>query len=155
EQRLITEKANALFELSLQLERCKARREERRDRLVAAVLNSLTTDSRDTQQTTQFLFNHFSRLTTRPQHMQQGKQAVIDLAVRGQLVRQDSNEEPAHAFLARIRSSRTSDGSMNKQGSLFPKEVPFELPHGWSWARLADVCTSITDGDHQPPPKET
>src|SRR5262249_29978689 len=25
----------------------------------------------------------------------------------------------------------------------------------WSWARLADVCTSITDGDHQPPPKET
>lgn len=28
-----------------------------------------------------------------------------------------------------------------------------ELPAGWVWAELAQLCTSITDGDHQPPPQ--
>lgn len=28
-----------------------------------------------------------------------------------------------------------------------------ELPAGWAWAELAEVCTSITDGDHQAPPQ--
>jgi type I restriction enzyme S subunit len=28
-----------------------------------------------------------------------------------------------------------------------------DLPKGWVWAGLAQVCTSITDGDHQPPPQ--
>jgi type I restriction enzyme, S subunit len=27
------------------------------------------------------------------------------------------------------------------------------LPAGWAWADLAEVCTSITDGDHQAPPQ--
>jgi hypothetical protein len=28
-----------------------------------------------------------------------------------------------------------------------------DLPAGWVWAELAQLCTSITDGDHQPPPQ--
>ena len=28
-----------------------------------------------------------------------------------------------------------------------------ELPTGWAWTELDEVCTSITDGDHQPPPQ--
>jgi type I restriction enzyme S subunit len=28
-----------------------------------------------------------------------------------------------------------------------------ELPKGWHWSRLADLALTITDGDHQPPPK--
>jgi len=28
-----------------------------------------------------------------------------------------------------------------------------ELPTGWAWAELSQVCTSITDGDHQAPPQ--
>ena len=28
-----------------------------------------------------------------------------------------------------------------------------DLPSGWEWAELSEVCTSITDGDHQPPPQ--
>lgn len=27
------------------------------------------------------------------------------------------------------------------------------LPTGWAWTELAQICTSITDGDHQPPPQ--
>jgi type I restriction enzyme S subunit len=29
----------------------------------------------------------------------------------------------------------------------------FKLPIGWVWTKLQAVCTSITDGDHLPPPK--
>ena len=33
------------------------------------------------------------------------------------------------------------------------EEVPFEIPKGWEWCRLASVSFSIADGDHMPPPK--
>ena len=34
-------------------------------------------------------------------------------------------------------------------------EVPFEeLPKGWAWARLENLCSVITDGDHQAPPQQ-
>src|SRR6266516_947793 len=28
-----------------------------------------------------------------------------------------------------------------------------QLPKGWVWTDLAQICNSITDGDHQPPPQ--
>ena len=30
---------------------------------------------------------------------------------------------------------------------------PFELPEGWCWCKLEDYVCSVTDGDHQAPPK--
>lgn len=32
-------------------------------------------------------------------------------------------------------------------------EPPFPVPASWAWARLDHLWRSITDGDHQPPPK--
>ena len=32
-------------------------------------------------------------------------------------------------------------------------ELPFDIPESWEWVRLGDTCSSITDGDHQPPPQ--
>jgi type I restriction enzyme, S subunit len=45
--------------------------------------------------------------------------------------------------LGRKRPIKVSEGISN----------PFELPEGWKWARLFDICRSITDGDHLPPPQ--
>ena len=33
------------------------------------------------------------------------------------------------------------------------ENMPFEIPYEWKWMRLKEVCCSIVDGDHQPPPK--
>ena len=32
-------------------------------------------------------------------------------------------------------------------------EIPFDIPPNWQWIRLHQLCKSIADGDHQPPPQ--
>ena len=38
--------------------------------------------------------------------------------------------------------------------SHYPKEGPWELPKGWEWSTLGEVCSKVVDGDHNPPPSE-
>jgi len=108
------------------------------------------------------------------------RQKILDLAIRGKLVPQDPNDEPASVLLERIREQKKQ---MVKEGKLKAKdikndsvifvgedslhyekfsdgsvkcieeEIPFELPEGWAWARLGTVTETIGDGDHQPPPQ--
>lgn len=108
------------------------------------------------------------------------RQKILDLAIRGKLVPQDPNDEPASVLLGRIRQQKQQ---MVKEGKLKPKdikndsvifvgednlhyekfadgsvkciedEIPFELPDGWAWSRLGAVAEAIGDGDHQPPPQ--
>ena len=95
------------------------------------------------------------------------RQKILDLAIRGKLVPQDPNDEPAEVLLERIREQKQQ---MLKEGKLKKKdikndtiifkgednlhyekfqdgtvkciedEIPFEVPEGWSWARLRDIC---------------
>ena len=95
------------------------------------------------------------------------RQKILDLAIRGKLVPQDPNDEPAEVLLERIREQKQQ---MFKEGKLKKKdikndtiifkgednlhyekfqdgtvkciedEIPFEVPEGWAWARLRDIC---------------
>ena len=100
------------------------------------------------------------------------REKVLDLAIRGKLVPQDPNDEPASVLLERIRTQKQQ---MVKDGKLKAKdikddsiifvgednlhyekfadgtvkciedEIPFELPDGWAWCRLKDlfnVCSA-------------
>ena len=103
------------------------------------------------------------------------RQKILDLAIRGKLVPQDPNDEPASVLLERIREKKRQ---MVKEGKLkakdikndtvifkgddnlhyekFPdgsvkcieEEIPFELPEGWEWARLRDFVSFV--GGSQP-----
>ncbi len=33
-------------------------------------------------------------------------------------------------------------------------EIPFEVPAGWEWVRMRTVLRKLTDGSHNPPPKQ-
>ena len=76
------------------LEAAQAKREKRRDRLVAATLHGLNNGdaspapgTRPTfKDSARFYLNHLPRLTTRPEHIHQLRQTILNLAVRGKLV---------------------------------------------------------------------
>ena len=88
------------------------------------------------------------------------RQKILDLAIHGKLVPQDPNDEPASVLLERIRAEKErliKEGKI-KKGKKSAKtsdkpHYPFELPKGWVWCKLEDYVFSVTDGDHQAPPK--
>lgn len=84
---------------------------------------------------------------------------ILDLAVRGKLVPQDPNDEPASVLLKKIAKEKQElikEGKIKKQKvlpAITEEEIPFDIPESWEWVRLEDVTKSITDGDHQAPPQ--
>ena len=76
------------------------------------------------------------------------RQKILDLAIRGRLVPQDPNDEPASVLLERIRAEKErliKEGKIKrskKSASDTPhyENVPFEVPEGWEWCKLIDVC---------------
>ncbi len=77
------------------------------------------------------------------------RELILELAVRGKLVPQDPNDEPASELLKRIAAEKAElvkQGKIKKQKPL-PEisgdEKPFELPVGWEWVRLGDVAEII------------
>ncbi len=73
------------------------------------------------------------------------RELILELAVRGKLVPQDPNDEPASELLKRIAAEKAElvkQGKIKKQKPL-PEisegEKPFELPEGWEWVRLGDL----------------
>ncbi|MDY3230974.1 MAG: restriction endonuclease subunit S [Clostridiaceae bacterium] len=101
------------------------------------------------------------------------RQKILDLAIRGKLVPQDPNDEPASVLLERIREQKKQ---MVKEGKLKAKdikndsvifvgedslhyekfadgsvkciedEIPFELPDGWAWARIFSITEDLPYG---------
>ena len=98
------------------------------------------------------------------------KQKILDLAIRGKLVSQDSNDEPASILLEKIRKEKQElikQGKIKKdrnESTIFvgddkqhyekfadgtikniENEIPFEIPDTWCWCRLKDlgeICSS-------------
>lgn len=73
------------------------------------------------------------------------RELILELAVRGKLVPQDPNDEPASELLKRIAAEKAAlvkQGKIKKHKPL-PKisedEKPFELPSGWEWQRLIEL----------------
>jgi type I restriction enzyme S subunit len=73
------------------------------------------------------------------------RELILELAVRGLLVPQDRDEEPASVLLERISGEKTIlvEEKVIKKPNVFPPisddEKPFDLPCGWAWSRLQDI----------------
>ncbi|EQB9441374.1 restriction endonuclease subunit S [Shigella flexneri] len=83
------------------------------------------------------------------------RELILELAVRGKLVPQDPNDEPASDLLKRIAAEKAElvkQGKIKKQKPL-PKiseeEKPFELPEGWEWVHLPDIYCSISESSRK------
>ncbi|HHA1916768.1 TPA: restriction endonuclease subunit S [Enterobacter asburiae] len=77
------------------------------------------------------------------------RELILELAVRGKLVAQDPNDEPASELLKRIAAEKAElvkQGKIKKQKPLpeiSEDEKPFELPEGWELNRLGDLINVI------------
>jgi len=77
------------------------------------------------------------------------RELILELAVRGKLVPQDQNDEPASELLKRIQAEKAkliTEGKLKKEKPLPPiseDEEPFELPSGWDYASFGDVVEII------------
>ena len=76
------------------------------------------------------------------------RELILELAVRGKLVPQDANDEPASELLKRIQAEKAkliAEGKVKKEKPLAPiteDEKLFELPSGWEWVYLDDIGTT-------------
>jgi type I restriction enzyme S subunit len=156
EQHRIAAKVDELMALCDELEGTQAKRERRRARLVAATLHGLNNGDDSSEpgghptfsESAHFYFNHLPRLTTRPEHIHQLRQTILNLAVRGKLVPQDPRDEPAPHLLKRIQRKRellVKEGKIRK-GETLPTlseaETPFDVPQTWLWVRVPEVADS-------------
>jgi len=100
------------------------------------------------------------------------KAKILGLAIRGKLVPQDPNDEPAAVLLERIKAGKAklvkakkikkdknpSEIVVGADGATYEKfedgkskdisdELPFDLPQGWAWCRIRDV-TVLRRGEY-------
>ena len=154
EQHRIVAKVDELMALCDRLEAAQTEREGRRDRLVAASLHRLNNgaDANAFREHARFHLQHLPHLTTRPEHIQQLRQTILNLAVRGRLVPQDPNDEPASELLKRIQVEKAqlvAAGAIRKEKPLPPvseDEAPFSIPPTWSWTRIGSPALLIEYG---------
>ena len=106
--------------------------------------------------------------------VQQAKNKILDLAIRGKLVPQNPDDEPASVLLERIRAEKEE---LIKQGKIkrdkkesvifkgddnsyyekvgnnvncIDEKIPFELPEGWAFIRLNTAWELISGRDLSP-----
>ena len=98
--------------------------------------------------------------------VKQAKAKILDLAIHGKLVPQDTADEPASVLLEKLRAEKeakikagklkrdkndsyiyksTTDNChyekfSGKDAVCIEDEIPFELPEGWAWCRLGEIC---------------
>ncbi|MFQ2403801.1 restriction endonuclease subunit S [Aeromonas caviae] len=78
------------------------------------------------------------------------RELILELAVRGKLVPQDPNDEPASVLLERIAAEKArlvKEGKLKKSKPLpeiTEEEIPFELPEGWMWCRVGSITNAST-----------
>ncbi|OEE37042.1 restriction endonuclease subunit S [Vibrio ordalii] len=158
EQHRIVAKVDELMALCDQLEQQTEASLDAHQVLVETLLATLTNSQDATELMASWarISEHFDTLFTTEQSIDQLKQTILQLAVMGKLVPQDPTDEPAARLLERIAEEKAQlvkEKKIKKQKALPPianSEKPFELPEGWVWCRLDDICQGITSGSTPP-----
>ena len=88
------------------------------------------------------------------------KSKVLDLAMRGKLVKQDPNDEPASVLLEKIKTEKAElvkEKKIKKSKPLPPitdEEKPFDIPDSWEWVRLGNITHFVGTGMVVPASKQ-
>ena len=151
EQHRIVAKVDELMALCDRLEAARTERESTRNRMAAASLVRLNDPDSDPvvfRNHAAFALENLAPLTTRTDQIKSLRQTILNLAVRGKLVEQDPNDEPASELLKRVAAARMLvPASGRKTKKLFSDsplaEVGFPLPAGWVSTQLSELVRVV------------
>jgi type I restriction enzyme S subunit len=77
------------------------------------------------------------------------RQKILDLAIRGKLVPQDPNDEPASVLLERIRAEKErliKEGKIKRSKKSISDTNENEIPDGWVCCRFDEICSKFSTG---------
>lgn len=164
EQRRIVAKVDELMALLDELERTRDERDARRaafrDSALAALQNA--EDAEAAHAAWSRIATNLADCITDPADIAPLRQTILQLAVRGRLVPQDPEDEPASELVTRTKRAR--DNNVNhlvaskklrrprKQPPIEEQELPFDTPDGWTWCRWGEIAEWITYGFTRPMP---
>ncbi len=154
EQHRIVAKVDELMALCDKLENEQFNNLKTHQVLVKTLLETLTqaNDVDELHKAWERLSVHFDTLFCTDDSIDQLKQTILQLAVMGKLEKQDPKDEPASELLKKISKAKEKlikEGKLKKTAPLSkirPEEMPFNLPVGWEFCRLEELCMLITKG---------
>ena len=94
------------------------------------------------------LLTHYERIADVPEAVPRLRRFILDLAVRGKLVGQDPNDEPAAELLKRIakEKARLVKAGENRREKSLPEidssDAPYESPYAWEWTRIREITSN-------------
>jgi type I restriction enzyme S subunit len=148
EQHRIVAQVDELMALCDQLEERQTQRNTTRKALQESALDALANAETPDELASAWkrIRSHWDVVTAQPDSIDTLRQAILQLAVRGKLVAQDPNDEPASMLLERIEAEKARFVKTKKtKQSALPKlsndELPFEAPEGWVWVHFYEVAT--------------
>jgi type I restriction enzyme S subunit len=96
-------------------------------------------------------------LLDREEAVEEMKKTILQNAIKGNLVPQDPNDEPASELLKKIEvekeKSLTAKSAKNTKGGIEPikdEDKPYKLPRNWEWVRMQEIY-DVRDGTHDTP----
>ena len=88
------------------------------------------------------------------------RQNILQQAIEGKLTADWRKQNPvqkgnpdydAEALFEQIQKERINEKKQKELSPITDEEKPFEIPEGWKWVRLGEICKKITDGTHKTP----
>ena len=89
------------------------------------------------------------------------RKKILDAAIRGKLTMQLPEDGTADGLYKEIQTEKQrliKEGKIKKEKPLpeiTKNDIPFGIPENWEWVRFGAICSKLTDGSHNPPPKAT
>ncbi len=146
EQRRIVAKVDKLMSLCDELEARQLKEHESRAHINSAALDRLLAARAPGEfaEGWRRISDNFELLYDVPENVAALRKVIMQLAIRGKLVPQNPNDEPASILLERImveKKKLMKEGKIKEIGQ-FPienEDLPFELPSKWKWTCLYDI----------------
>ena len=159
EQRRIVARVDELMELCDRLETTRGEREATRNGLTTATLARLNNADPDPwvfKDHAYFAIDNLPVLTARRDQIEAIRRTILNLAVRGKLVPQDPDDEPASKLSDRILAERArlvkADEIKKKppRSQIEEAALLFELPSGWALVRLGQAIELVNGRAFKP-----